>query len=106
MTDSMNRLVDFLTTPQKGDSQSGMLDANKVYSLQSLLQIMYVLSSGSEQLCSPSACIEILAPAAYLTVATFCQGQLRREIAKTSCVPKTSAPGGQVRLHLQGIDAF
>ena len=40
MTDSMNRLVDFLTVPQKGNLQSGMLDANKVYSRQSLPQLI------------------------------------------------------------------
>lgn len=37
--------------------------------------------------------------------ASCCQGQLRREIAKTSCVPKTTAPGGQVRSHQQVLDA-
>ena len=30
MTDSINRLVDFLTMPQDGVAQSGVLDANKV----------------------------------------------------------------------------
>lgn len=30
MTDSINRLVDFLTVPQEGKLQSGMLDVNKV----------------------------------------------------------------------------
>ena len=106
MTDSMNRLVDFLTVPQKGDSQSGMLDANKVYYCQSLLQIFNVLCSVSGQIYVPLPCIELLAQAACLTFAIYCQGQLRREIAKISCVPKTSAPGGQVRLYQQGFDAL
>ena len=43
---------------------------------------------------------------ACLTYAICCQGQLRREIAKTSCVPKTSAPGGQVCLHVQDLDVL
>lgn len=30
MTDSMNRLVDFLTVPQDSIPESGLLDANKV----------------------------------------------------------------------------
>ncbi|KAL3145270.1 hypothetical protein ABBQ32_001009 [Trebouxia sp. C0010 RCD-2024] len=71
MTDSVNRLVDFLVAPQEGQPQSGMLDANK--------------------------------------------GQLRREIARSSCVPRTSVPGGQrtgaaqakpVSQKLEGPDLF
>lgn len=106
MTDSMNRLVDFLTIPQKGDSQSGLLDANKVCSCQSWLLLWYKLCSRSGQMRIPSTCMELLAQAARLTFTTCCQGELRREIAKTSCVPKTSTPGGQVRLHQQGFNAF
>lgn len=52
MSDSLNKFVDFLVTPQAGIVQSGMLDPNK--------------------------------------------GQLRRDIARTTCVPcKKPAAGGQ-----------
>ena len=107
MTDSMNRLVDFLTVLQKGELQSGILDANKVCSCQSLLQVLYVLCALLRVRAAVSSHnMQSFLPRLHaLDLATCFQGQLRREIAKTSCAPKTTAPGGQVRLHQQVLDA-